>query len=130
MNATVFTQQLKAMSDRLTNLYQQINTSSSPPVLSSMTELGIASERLQIAAQMVYQQNQKLSLANQTLKVESQRYQELLEFIPDACLLTDTSGKIQEANLAAAKLLNVPQSVLINRSLKAFISYDRQQFQR
>ncbi|MGI2905942.1 PAS domain-containing protein [Tolypothrix sp. VBCCA 56010] len=129
MNATVFTQQLKAMSDRLTNLYQQINTSSSPPVLSSMTELSIASERLQIAAQMVYQQNQKLSLANQTLKVESQRYKELLEFIPDACLLTDTSGKIQEANLAAAKLLNLPQSVLINRSLKAFISYDRQEFQ-
>lgn len=112
MNATVFTQQLKAMSDRLTNLYQQINTSS-PPVLSSMTELSIASLRLQIAAQMLYQQNQKLSLANQTLKVESLRYQELLEFIPDACLLTDASGKIQEANLAAAKLLNVPQSVLI-----------------
>jgi PAS domain S-box-containing protein len=131
MNATVFTQQLKAMSDRLTNLYQAINTSSSlPPVLSSMTELGVASERLQIAAQMLSQHNHKLSLANQTLKVESQRYQELLEFIPDACLLTDTSGKIREANLAAAKLLNLPQLMLINRSLEAFISYEtRQQFQ-
>lgn len=132
MNATAFTQQLKAMSDRLTNLYQGINTSSSlsPTLLSStLTELSIASERLQIAAQMVSVQNQKLSLANQTVKVESQRYQELLEFIPDACLLTDTSGKIQEANLAAAKLLNLPQSMLINRSLEAFISYDRQQFQ-
>jgi PAS domain S-box-containing protein len=132
MNATVFTQQLKAMSDRLTNLYQGINTSSSlsPAVLSStLTELSIASERLHIAAQMVSQQNQKLSLANEAAKVESQRYQELLEFIPDACLLTDTSGKIQEANLAAAKLLNFPQSMLINRSLEAFISYDRQQFQ-
>ena len=131
MNTTVFSQQLKAMSDRLTNLYQQINTSSSlPPVLSSMTELGVASERLQIAGEMLSQQNHNLSLANQAIQAESQRYQELLEFIPDPCLLTDASGKIREANLAAASLLNLPQSVLIGRLLTSFISYEiRQQFQ-
>ncbi|MBW4606152.1 MAG: PAS domain-containing protein [Hassallia sp. WJT32-NPBG1] len=131
MNTSVFSQQLKAMSDRLTNLYQQINTSSSlPPVLSSMTELGVASERLQIAGEMLSQQNHNLSLANQAIEAESQRYQELLEFIPDPCLLTDASGKITEANLAAASLLNLPQSVLIGRLLTSFISYEtRQQFQ-
>jgi PAS domain S-box-containing protein len=131
MNATVFSQQLKAMSDRLTNLYQQINTSSSlPPVLSSMTELGVASERLQIAGEMLSQQNHNLSLANQAIEAEYQRYQELLEFIPDPCLLTDASGKIIEANLAAASLLNLPQSVLIGRLLTGFVSYEtRQQFQ-
>ncbi len=130
MNATVFTQKLRAMSDRLTNLHQGINTSSSLPsaVLSStLTELGIASERLQIAGEMLYQQNQQLSLANQTLEAERQRYQELLEFIPDACLLTDATGKIQQTNSAAASLLNFPQCSLNNQLLEAFISYETQQ---
>ena len=52
MNATVFTQQVEAMSNRLTNLYQGINTSSSlsPALLpSALKELTIASERLELA---------------------------------------------------------------------------------
>ncbi|NEQ26233.1 MAG: PAS domain-containing protein [Microcoleus sp. SIO2G3] len=129
MNATAFTQQVKAMSDRLVNLYQGIDTSSSLP-LSALSELGIASERLEVAAKMLYQQNQKLLLADQIVEAERQRYQELLEFIPDACLLTDAAGRIQEANQAAARLLNCQQSFLIGRSLNAFVTYEtRQQFQ-
>lgn len=133
MNTIAFTQQVEAMSNRLANLYQGINTSSSlPPTLlpSALKELGIASERLEVAAQMLYQQNRKLSLADQTMEAERQRYQALLEFIPHACLLTDTVGMIQEANSAAAKLLNLPQSLLIGRLLTAFVSHEaRQQFQ-
>jgi PAS domain S-box-containing protein len=133
MNATGFTQQVKAMSDRLENLYQGINTSASlsPTLLpSALTELGIASERLQVAAKMLYQQNQKLSLAEQTVEVERQRYQELLEFIPDACLLSDAAGMIQEANSAAGQLLKLPQSLLIGRLLTTFVTNEtRHQFQ-
>ena len=129
MNATAFTEQVKAMSDRLVNLYQGIDISSSLPP-SALSELGIASERLEVAAKMLYQQNQKLSLADQTVEAERQRYQELLEFIPDACLLTDAAGRIQEANQAAAKLLNRQQSFLIGRSINAFVTDEtRQQFQ-
>jgi PAS domain S-box-containing protein len=133
MNATAFTQQVEAMSNRLANLYQGINSSSSltPTLLpSALKELGIASERLEIAAQMLHQQNQKLSLADQAVQAERQRYQALLEFIPDACLLTDGTGMIQEANSAAAKLLNLQQSLLINRSLTTFVTPEtRQQFE-
>lgn len=63
MNTTVFTQQVEAMSNRLTNLYQGIDTSSSltPALLlpSALKELGIASEQLEVAAQMLHQQNRK-----------------------------------------------------------------------
>jgi PAS domain S-box-containing protein len=130
MNATAFTQQVEAMSNRLANLYQGINTSSSlPPTLlpSALKELGIASERLEVAAQMLHQQNQKLSLADQTVEAQRQRYQALLEFIPDACLLTDAAGMIQEANSATAKLLKLPQSLLIGRSLTAFVTHETRQ---
>ena len=133
MNATAFTQQVKAMSNRLANLYQEIHTSSPPPpalLPSALTELGIASERLEIAAQMLYQQNQQLSLADQTREASQHRYQQLLEFIPDACLLTNAAGVIQEANRAATKLLNREQSSLMGRFLTAFVTPEtRQQFQ-
>lgn len=125
MNAVIFTQQVKAMSDRLTSLYQGISTSAplSPTLLpSALKELGVASERLQIAAKMLHQQHQKLSFAEQNVETERQCYRELLEFIPDACLLTDTAGVIQEANRAAAKLLNLPQSSLIGKFITAFIA--------
>ncbi len=133
MNATAFTQQVEAMSNRLTNLYQGINTSASLAstlLPSALKELGIASERLEVAAKMLDQQNQQLSLAAQTVATERQRHQELLEFIPDACLLTDAAGTIQVANQAAAKLLNRQHSLLIGRSLTAFVTSEtRQQFQ-
>jgi PAS domain S-box-containing protein len=76
---------------------------------------------------MLYQQNQKLVLADQTVEAKHQRYQELLEFIPDACLLTDAAGTIQEANSAAARLLNLPQSLMIGRLLTAFVTPETQQ---
>lgn len=130
MNTTIFTKQVEAMSDRLSNLYQGINTSSLLPhtlLPSALKELGIASERLEAAAKMLQQQNQKLSVADQTLQGERQRYQALLEFIPDACLLTNAAGKIQEANSAAAKLLKLPQSVLIGKLITAFVTNETRQ---
>ena len=130
MNTTVFTQQVEAMSNRLAILYQGIDISSSlPPALlpSALKELGVASERLEVAANMLRQQNRKLSLADQSLEAERQHHQALLEFIPDAYLLTDAAGIIQEANSAATKLLQLPQSLLIGKSLKAFLTRETQQ---
>ncbi len=130
MNATAFTQQVEAMSNRLENLYQGIDTSpslTSALLPSALIELGIASEQLEVAAQMLQQQNQKLSMADQTVEGERQRYQALLDFIPDACLLTDAAGMIQEANSAAAKLLKLPQSLLIGKSITAFVTHETRQ---
>ena len=113
MNTTVFTQQVKVISDRLATLYQGLNTTAALPAAllpSALKELGIVSERLQLAAKMLYQQNEQLLLADQTVKTERQRYQELLEFIPDPCLITDATGIIQETNRAATELLNLPQT--------------------
>lgn len=130
MNTTAFTQQVEAMSNRLALLYQGIDTSSSPPpalLPSALKELGVASERLEVAAHMLDQQNQKLSLADESLEAERQRHQALLEFIPDAYLLTDAAGIIHEANSAATKLLKLPQSSLIGKSLKAFVTPETRQ---
>ncbi|HEY9633301.1 MAG TPA: PAS domain S-box protein [Coleofasciculaceae cyanobacterium] len=64
-----------------------------------------------------------LKVANNELQTSSsayQGYQELFDFIPDGCVVTDLNGVIQQANGAAALLLNYSQLSLIGKSL--FIS--------
>ncbi len=121
-----FVRQLETMFDRLTSLYQEISSQPSPALLSSvMKELGIASERLQIAAKLLQQYSEQLSLAGQATVAVQQCYQELLEFIPDACLCTDVNGNIQAANQAASNLLNLSPSLLKMRSLTSFVALDQ-----
>jgi PAS domain S-box-containing protein len=68
-------------------------------------ELSTALEELQVASEQLCS-----SSAHQS-------YQELFEFIPDGCVVTDMNGVIQEANRAAASLLNQPQPFLIGKTL-------------
>jgi len=51
---------------------------------------------------------------------ERQKYFELFELAPDACLLTDSQGIIREANAAATQLLGVAAQFLPGRPLPAF----------
>lgn len=129
MNPIAFTQQMKAMSDRLVHLYNGVNNdaSLSPGLLSSaLKELGVASERLELAVSMLDRQQQELKQAEAALTFEQQRQQELLEFIPDACLITNLDGTILSANRAATRLLNLPNSLLIDRSLPLFFTPETQ----
>lgn len=45
-------------------------------------------------------------------------------FAPDACLVTDASGVVCDANLAAEELLGVPAALLRNRPLVLFVALD------
>lgn len=58
------------------------------------------------------------------LRVEQKRFTQVLEFAPDACLLTDDRGLIRQANRAAALLLNLPKNQLIGAPLIHFITPD------
>ncbi|MDZ8237071.1 MAG: PAS domain-containing sensor histidine kinase [Nostoc sp. ChiQUE01a] len=83
-------------------------------------EVYLALEELQIANENLQQQNKELSNAQQALVVEHQRYQELFEEVPDAYLVTDTQGIIQEANSAASTLFNISKSLLVGKFLENF----------
>ncbi|MBD1928501.1 PAS domain-containing protein [Trichocoleus sp. FACHB-90] len=89
-------------------------------VLESFEELYAALEKLQVAQEQLSLLNQKLAAAHQVAQAERQRYQDLLEFIPP-CLVTDMAGVIQEANSAAATMLNVPQRFLVGKPLVLFV---------
>ncbi len=130
MNVDSFAQQIQFMQGRLHNLYQGATASAKlqPDLLPlAFKELGIVSEELQVAVEELQQQNVELAFAQTALETERQRYQELFEFAPYGYLMTDTAGTIQEANHAAAKLLNVSQRFLVGKPLLVFVAEDERQ---
>jgi PAS domain S-box-containing protein len=64
------------------------------------------------------------SATEREVAIPAERDDELVEFLPDAYLLTDRYGMIQKANRAAAALLGKPHFFLIGRPLAAFVALD------
>jgi len=132
MNVDGFAQQLKTMQWRLDELYQnaEATVQVKPDLLPlAFKELGIVSEELQVTVEQLQQQNAELADARQVIETERQRYQELFQFAPNGYLATDEAGTIQEANHAAAKLLNVSQRFLVGKPLLVFVAEaERQSF--
>jgi PAS domain S-box-containing protein len=112
------------MRSRVALLNQKANQLSLPPqnfLEESFVELSTALEQLQVAQKELLQQNEELVTTRQALETQRQRYQELFDFAPDAYLVTDAQGTIQEANCAAAILLNISQPSLVGKVLGSFI---------
>ena len=133
MNAEQFSKQLKATYNRAEKLYERakINDWHESPVVveESLEELRVALEELQVAEEELIQQNQELAIARNDIEIERQRYRDLFEFAPDAYLVTDEVGLIQEANRAAVTLLNISKNFLIRKPLINFIPVEeRRQF--
>lgn len=92
-------------------------------------QLRLALEELQTAQEELRQQNEQLESAHQTIALERQRYQDLFEFAPDAYLVTDKHGVIQEANRATANLFYIEVRCLIGKPLITLIAQsDRSDF--
>lgn len=81
----------------------------------ALEELRVCVEELRVAGEELRHQNEALSR-------ERQRYADLFNFAPDAYLITDADGVIQEANRAAGTLLNCPQQFLIGKPLVVFVA--------
>ncbi len=128
MNVDIIVQQVQALQGRLDKLYQNTNTSPPPTdwlLPTALKELGTTSEELQVAAEELLQQTEAVAFLQQQLQAERQRYQDLFEFMPDAYLVTDADGKIQEANHAAATLLGIEQLNLRGRLLINFVPVEK-----
>ncbi|MGF1935308.1 MAG: ATP-binding protein [Nostoc sp. ChiQUE02] len=90
-------------------------------VSAILKEVHLALEELQIANEELQQQNEELFSTQQALVAQRQRYQELFEEVPDAYLVSDTKGVIQEANSAATTLLNISKSFLLGELLETYV---------
>jgi PAS domain S-box len=68
---------------------------------------------LEIAKTKLARQNEELVANRAKLEFERRRYQEFFNFAPDGYVVTNLKGHIQDANIAACRLLNREQHSLI-----------------
>ncbi|MEH1795468.1 PAS domain-containing hybrid sensor histidine kinase/response regulator [Nostoc sp.] len=86
---------------------------------------------ISISLEELHQQNEELIATRHLVEAERQRYYDLFNFAPDGYLVTDGAGIIQEANHAAANLLNVCQSYLIGKPIAVYVHQtERQKFRQ
>lgn len=124
MNPDKFGQQIEEVLQRSQLLQNRVSESpwqQENLLVQAFEELRTALEELRVAEEELRQQNEQLAIARQQVEVERLRYEELFEFAPDGYLVTDTNGKILEANRAAATVLNIPKNFLIGKVLTNFI---------
>ena len=69
--------------------------------------------------------------AGEALRAEQARYRELFEFAPVGYLVSDSAGKILEANRAAADLFGLAPKRIVGKPITVFVPVDgRKQFRR
>jgi PAS domain S-box-containing protein len=90
-------------------------------LLEAFEQLSISVEEFQVVEEELRQQNEQLIDYQQEIEKEHQRYQELFDFAPDGYLVTDTYGKILEANVAASQLLAIDKKKLAGKLIIIFV---------
>jgi diguanylate cyclase (GGDEF)-like protein/PAS domain S-box-containing protein len=115
--------QIEAIYQRALALQQRASATPLQPDLLAIAlhDLYGVLEELRTAQEEILQQNQALVEAHQVIELERQRYQDLFNLAPQAYLVTDAKGCIQEANHAVAALLNRPPAYLIGKPLVLFV---------
>jgi PAS domain S-box-containing protein len=116
-------QQIERVQQRLDILRQSAKDASIPSqglLTEAIAELGTTLEELQVTTEELSQQNTELLATRQDLETERQRYQALFELAPDAYLVTDAKGVIQEANCTSEILFHLHRDLLVGKPLIVF----------
>jgi len=79
-------------------------------------------EEVELAERELAQQNEELIAAREALEVERHRYRELFELAPDGYVISNAQGIVEEANQAAAALLNTSEIALRGKPLAVFVA--------
>ena len=83
-------------------------------LLAALQDLSVAEEELRA-------QHEAIAETQHEADLQRRRYRTLFEGAPDACIVTDEHGIIEEANDAVARLLGVTTAHLVRRPLDSFI---------
>lgn len=94
-----------------------------------MTELSASIEELQLACEVLRQQNEQLLANRQKIAAEKQYYRQLFDSAPDCYIVTNQDGTITEVNQKSSELLKVAPQYLIRKSLAVFVALnDRKKY--
>ncbi|HEY9879708.1 MAG TPA: helix-turn-helix domain-containing protein [Leptolyngbyaceae cyanobacterium] len=124
MDFDSFSRQVSDLSRRLASLLESSHSTArfDPKAVSAaFKELGVAVEELEVAVEEINHQNESLALTVDMVEEERSRYEHLFRFAPQAYLVTDLKGQIQEANMVASQLLGLPLEFLIGKPLVVYV---------
>ena len=110
--------------DRLRAHAARLNTDGDPTLLRPGTALEAVVEELCATEAALHTQSARLAEAEGELERERRHYQELFDFIPDASVVTDPEGVIQEANHAVSALAGYARRYALKKSLVALVHPD------
>jgi PAS domain-containing protein len=99
----------------------QDNKPSADTMRVALRELADVLEELQVATEQLHTASDDLLAARREAVAHAERYRELHEGLPVACILTDLEGCVDEANGHAATLLNVARPYLAGKPLLLFM---------
>lgn len=131
MNIDAVMQQLRDLRGRAELLSRQAaGAPADQGALPAMlNDLWTAVEELQAAEEELRWQDDTLTARAGAAGAALQHYQELFLHAPDAYILTNTTGVIREANVAAAELLGLKPHFLTGKPLAVFVANsDRYEF--
>lgn len=87
----------------------------------ALDELRVSVEVLQAALTELRRRSDAVSEGRVALEREHNRYRDLFDAAPEACLVTDGRGVIREANRAASELLRAEPEELVGEPLSLFV---------
>jgi two-component system invasion response regulator UvrY len=125
MNENGFNEQIATLQQRMVDLQAQVAAAparAGEVVLEALEDLGTVLEELHVADEELREQNEELALARLEVEMARQWYQELFDLAPDGYLVTDTAGVIQEANQAAAAMLDLSPQHLVGKPFILFVA--------
>ena len=129
MNFDQFVRKVKGVRHEVNSLQNRVIKKTPPQqedlVVETFEQLSLSIKELNVAEEELQQQNEELIRYQEKLAKEHQRYQELFDFAPDGYVITDTYGKIIEANLAASQLLAIDKNKLAGKLIIAFVPQEK-----
>jgi PAS domain S-box-containing protein len=96
-------------------------------VRDALEALQVSLQELEVAEAELSQQNDELCLVREELELERHRYKDLFELAPLPYLVTDETGRILDANLAACELLGATVNALVGKPMVALVQMEHRQ---
>lgn len=122
-----FVEQVDAFRERLSNLRDngdEVPVEDRGILEQAFQELNVSMEELLVAQEELHAQNESLIAMRAIIEQERQRFADLFQSAPDGYLVTDWRGKIQDANLAACRLLNIVPDYIRGQLLSIYVVPD------
>jgi PAS domain S-box-containing protein len=112
------------LTDRINFLglrHQTLGAAAPPALTMAVDELITAAEVLRTSQQAFQAQAAALAAVEAQLAAARRDEQALVDLSPDACLVTDITGRIQAANLATSTLVGYARTYVVGKPLDALL---------